>query len=61
MWWPVLLVFNATFNNMSVIIYNMVNSFIGDILLKEALNTNKTGHNVIDFNGHIAESGIKHQ
>jgi hypothetical protein len=28
-WWPVLLVFNATFNNMSVRIYNMVTSFIG--------------------------------
>jgi hypothetical protein len=28
-WWPVLLVFNDTFNNMSDITYNMVTSFIG--------------------------------
>jgi len=28
-WWPVLLVFNATFNNVSAITYNMVASFIG--------------------------------
>ena len=32
-----------------------------DILLEVALNTNKTGHNVIHFNWHIAESGTKHQ
>jgi hypothetical protein len=28
-WWPVLLVFNATFNNVTGIKYNMVTSFIG--------------------------------
>ena len=28
-WWPVLLVFNDTFNNVSGITYNMVTSFIG--------------------------------
>jgi hypothetical protein len=28
-WWPVLLVFNETFNNVSGITYNMVTSFIG--------------------------------
>ena len=35
-----------------------------DILLEVALNTNKTGHNVIRFNWHIVQSalsGIKHQ
>jgi hypothetical protein len=28
-WWPVLLVFNAPFNNISSIMFNMVTSFIG--------------------------------
>ena len=28
-WWPVLLVFNDTFNSVSGIAYNMVPSFIG--------------------------------
>jgi hypothetical protein len=28
-WWPVLLVFNDTFNNVSGIAYNMVTRFIG--------------------------------
>ena len=32
-----------------------------DILLEVALNINKTGHNVIHLNWHIAESGTKHQ
>jgi len=32
-----------------------------DIQLKMALNTNKTGHQVIHYNWHIVESGIKDQ
>jgi hypothetical protein len=31
-----------------------------DILLKVALNTNKTGHHVMNYNWHIVESGIKY-
>jgi hypothetical protein len=49
---------------MSAIIYNLVTSFIDfttDILLKVALNTNKTGYHVIRYNWHIVESGTKHQ
>jgi len=34
---------------------------ITDILLKVALNTNKTGHQVIRYTRHIVESGVKHQ
>jgi hypothetical protein len=34
---------------------------MGDILLKGALNTNKTGHHVIRYNWHIVESDVKHQ
>jgi hypothetical protein len=60
-WWPVLLVLNDTFNNMSGITYNMVTSFIwiklvtmfyaiADILLKVALNTNITGQHVLRYN-----------
>ena len=33
---------------------------ITDVLLKVALNPNKTGHHVIHYNGHIVESGAKH-
>jgi len=36
-------------------------SAITDILLKVALNTNKTGHHVIRYNWYIVKSGIKHQ
>jgi hypothetical protein len=72
-WWPVLLVFNDTFNNVSGITYNMVISFIAriklvtkfyaisDILLKVSLNTSKTGHHVIRYTWHIVESVVKHQ
>jgi hypothetical protein len=56
-------VFNDTFNNVSVITYNMVASFIGvymlyvipDTLLKVVLNTNKTGHHVLRYTWHIVE------
>jgi hypothetical protein len=34
---------------------------IPDILLKVALNSNKTGHQVIRYTWHIVESGIKQQ
>jgi len=34
---------------------------IPDILLKMALNTNKTGHHLINYTSHIVESGVKHQ
>jgi hypothetical protein len=61
-WWPVLLVFNDTFNNVSGIAYNMVTSFIGvyrpDTLLKVVLNTNKTGHSVLRYTWHIVESVV---
>jgi hypothetical protein len=68
-WWPVLLVFNNTFNNVSGITYNMVTSFIGvlyaipDTLLKMSLNTNKIGHRVIPvrYPWHIVGSVVKHQ
>ena len=32
-----------------------------DVLLKVALNTNKTGHHVIRYNWRIVESGVKHE
>jgi len=32
-----------------------------DILLKVALNINKTGHHVIRYNCYIVESGVNHQ
>jgi hypothetical protein len=44
-WWPVLLVLNATFNNVSYIFY-----VIPDTLLKVALNTNKTDHHLLRYN-----------
>jgi hypothetical protein len=62
-----LLVFNDTFNNVLVITYNMVTSFISmfyvipDTLLKVSLNTNKTGHHVLRYTWHIVESVAKHQ
>jgi hypothetical protein len=34
---------------------------ITDVLLKVALNTNKTGHHVIHYNWDIVESGTKNQ
>jgi hypothetical protein len=34
---------------------------VPDTLLKVALNTNKTGHQVIHYNSHIGERGVKHQ
>ena len=34
---------------------------ITDMLLKVALHTNKTGHQVIRYTWHIVETGIKHQ
>jgi hypothetical protein len=34
---------------------------VSDTMLKVALNTNKTGHHVINYNWHIVESGLKHQ
>ncbi len=34
---------------------------IHDTLLKVALNTNKIGHHVLHYTGHIVKSGIKHQ
>ena len=34
---------------------------ITDILLKVALNTNKTGHHVIGYTLHIVESDTEHQ
>ena len=34
---------------------------IPDILLKVSLNTNKIGHHVLRYTGHIVESGVKHQ
>jgi hypothetical protein len=34
---------------------------IAEILLKVALNTNKTGHQVIRYTRHIVESDVKHQ
>ena len=34
---------------------------IADILLKEALNTNNTGHHVLRYNWYIVESGVKHK
>jgi len=34
---------------------------ITDILLKVALNTNKTGNHLIPYNSHIVESGVKHE
>jgi hypothetical protein len=49
-WWPVLLVFNDTFNNVSGIAYNMVTSFIGIKLV-----------NMFYAIANIVESGIKHQ
>jgi hypothetical protein len=45
-WRTVLLLFNDTFNNVLVITYNMVTSFIS---VKVALNTNKTGHHVLRY------------
>jgi len=36
-------------------------SVITDILLKVALHTHKTGHQVIRYNWHIVESGVNHQ
>jgi hypothetical protein len=66
-WWPVLLVFNDTFNNVSGITYNMVTIFIGinatvtDIMLKVSLSTNKTGLHVIRYTWHIVESVVKRQ
>ena len=34
---------------------------IPDTLLKVSLNTNKTGHHVLRYTLHIAESVVKHQ
>jgi hypothetical protein len=47
--------FTATFNNMLGIMYNMV------VLLKVALKTNKTGHQVRHYTSNIVERGIKPQ
>jgi hypothetical protein len=61
-WWPVLLVFNATFNNVSYSVEH------GDqfywlylTLLKVSLSTNKTGNHVVRYNWHIVESVVKHK
>ena len=32
-----------------------------DTLLKVSLSTNKTGHHVVRYAGHIVESVVKHQ
>jgi len=34
---------------------------IPDILFKVVFNTNKTGHLVIRYNGHIVGGGVQHQ
>ena len=34
---------------------------IPDTLLKESLNTNKTGHHDLRYTWHIVESVVKHQ
>jgi hypothetical protein len=71
------MVFNATFNNVSYSVEHADQFYwclttlstmchtmfyvIPDTLLKVSLSTNKTGHHVLRYTGHIVESDVKHQ
>jgi hypothetical protein len=57
------IVFNATFINISAISWQpvLVVELITDMLLKVPLNTNKTGQHVVSYNRYIVESGIEYQ